>query len=296
MIEMMGIGRLLASGVVLAQLGAGSATAAEQVAQDASHPFFRHRLLLQGGAAFNTIDSFAAVGTASGRIGTRLSFEDHLGFDSSKATFDVLLRYRLSDRWMIEGAYFGAPRNSAASMSRTIEFGKYSFNAGAALNADLGIGSYRFALGYAFHKSHDLEVGAALTTYVSDFSAALRGNAWIGNLSTGFQTERYHAPAPVPAIGLYAHYALSPRWLISGRADFMDLNISRFAMFGIDLRDVDGRVVSLEASTEYRLFDNLGLGVGYRYMDVALGATTSGLRGSVGYAISAPTVFARASF
>ncbi len=202
----------------------------------------------------------------------------------------------MSDRWMLEGEYFGIPRNSSASASRTIQFGGLSFPATAAVNADFDIQSIRLAVGYAFYKSTNTEIGAALSTYVSDFGVALRGSATLGGLAASFQSEKFSAAAPLPAIGIYANYAFTSRWLVSGRADYMDLSLPTFTMLGYNLKDVSGQVLSLEASTEYRLLENLGIGVGYRYMDVSMGATSSGLRGDIGYKISAPTAFIRASF
>lgn len=256
------------------------------------HPFFRHRLMVQGGAAFNNIQSSAAVGTASGSIGTRISFEDHLGFASNKSALDLLARLRIADRWMLEAEYFGLPRNTSARAARTFQFGRFEFPFSAAINADFDIASWRLALGYAFYKYKDVEVGASVSTYVSDIGAVVRGNVTAGGLGVGYQTERFGAPIPLPAIGLYGHYALTPRWLISGRIDYVDLTLSRLS----DLRDAGGRIFAAEISTEYRLIDNIGLGIGYKHLDVAMGGTWSGLKGEMAHTTSAPTLFVRASF
>jgi hypothetical protein len=189
-----------------------------------THPFFRHRLMLQGGAASNKIVSSAAVGTVSGTAGTRFLFEDDLGFASSKMTLDALLRFRLSGRWMIEGEYFGISRDNAAIISRNIQFGPSSFPASAAVNADLNMATYRLALGYAFAKTENFELGGALSLYLLDFSALLRGNATFGGFVASFQTEKFGVPAPLPTIGVYGHYALTSRWLISARVDYTDFS------------------------------------------------------------------------
>lgn len=260
------------------------------------HPFFRHRIMVQGGAAFNTIDSFGQVDSRTGGFGTHLSFEDDLGLTSSHTSFDAMARLRLFDRWMLEGAYFNVNRKRSVSFADEINFGDHTFDVGASLKGDIDIASYRLALGYAFYKDPRTEIGAAVSLYVSDFSAALSGDAHINGVQAGFSTGTYEAPAPLPAIGIYGHYAITPRWLVSGRADYLDFDISTSKWFGAELEDVGGYVLSLEASTEYRLVDNVGVGVGYRYMDVELDATSSGLRGKAGYSFSAPTAFLRVDF
>jgi hypothetical protein len=264
--------------------------------RDATHPFFLHRLMIQAGAAFNRIDSSAQVGTAQGTSGTVISFEDDLGLASDKTAFDGLIRYRISDRWIIEGEYYGLPRSRSVGIEGEIKFGPLTFPVSASVNGEFNIALGRLAAGYTFLRSHNAEVGAAVSLYVSRFDTMLAGEASIGDASTSFQSERFEVAAPLPTIGLYASYAPTSRWLISGRADFIDLHLSSFKWFGYDLDDVEGRIVSLEASAEYRLLENLGVGIGYRYMDVSMGAVTDGLRGGINYKVSAPTAFARVSF
>jgi opacity protein-like surface antigen len=85
----------------------------------------------------------------------------------------------------------------------------------------------------------------------------------------------------------------SSPYIMSEQSHF---SLSTSKWFGDDLSNVGGRVLSLEANTEYRLLDNLGVGIGYRYFDFSIGAATSDLRGGIGYRISAPMAFVRASF
>lgn len=278
-----------------ADLGAADADRAT-VVDTSIHPFFRHRLMFQAGAAFNAIDTAATVGPANGSGGTGLDLEEDLGFPSSKTAFDALVRYRISDRWMIEGEYFNLPRDTSATASGTIEFGRLTFPVSASLRAEFDIQSIRLAAGYAFFRSRETEVGAALSVYGTGLGLRLGGNARVGGIEAGFQTEKFRVGAPIPTVGLYASHAITPRWLISGRADYMNLHLSSFTGFGYDLDDVNAEVLSLEASTEYRLAEHLALGVAYRYMDISMGATSGGAKGQIDYKVSAPIVFLRASF
>jgi opacity protein-like surface antigen len=286
------------SGLVPAQAADLGPTNADgpAIAETTIHPFFRHRFMFQAGAAFNTIDSGATVGPAGGSDGTSLDLEEDLGFPSSRTAFDALVRYRISDRWMIEGEYFNLPRDSSATASGSIDFGRLTFPVSASVKAEFDIQSIRLAAGYAFFKSTETEVGAALSVYATDLSLRLSGNASIGGIAAGFQTEKFTVGAPIPTLGLYASHAVTSRWLISGRADYMNLHLASFKGFGYDLDDVSAEVLSLEASTEYRLAEHLAVGVAYRYMDVSMGATSGGDTGQLDYKVSAPIVFVRASF
>lgn len=260
------------------------------------HPFFRHHFMIQGGAAFNDVKSFIQVDSRAADAGTRINLERDLGLTPSRTSADVLARIRLADRWIIEGEYFRVERKETKRIEREISFGDHTFDVGAAVKGELGISSYRLAVGYSFLKTDRAEVGGALSFYVSDLGASLTGHAHIDGHYVGVSTGRYSAPVPLPAIGLYAHYALTPSWLVSGRIDYIGLNLSTAKWLRDDLKDIGGYVLSFEASTEYRLFDNVGVGIGYRRMEFDLWAKSSEFGGRSGYTLSAPTAFLRIDF
>lgn len=288
---------------ILAALIAGAAQAQDIIGATIDvtptgdvHPFFRHHFMIQGGVAFNDVKSFIQVDSRAADIGTHVDLERDLGLTSSHTSADILARIRLSERWIIEGEYFRVERKESKRIEREISFADHTFDVGADVEGKLDITSYRMAVGYSFLKTDRAEVGAALSLYVSDLGASLTGYAHVDGTYVGVSTGRYSAPIPVPAIGLYAHYALTPSWLVSGRVDYMDLDLSTAKWFRNDIKDIGGYVLSFEASTEYRLFDNVGLGVGYRRVEVDLWAKSSGYRGRAGYAFSAPTAFLRIDF
>lgn len=261
-----------------------------------THPFFRHHFMIQGGAAFNDVKSFIQVDSRAADLGTRVNLERDLGLTPTHTSADILARIRLADRWIIEGEYFKVERRESRRIEREISFGDHTFDVGADVEGRLSITSYRLAAGYSFLKTDRAEVGAALSLYVSDLAASLTGHAHVDGNYVGISTGRYSAPIPVPAIGLYAHYALTPSWLVSGRVDYMDLDLSTAKWFRKDVKDIGGYVLSLEVSTEYRLFDNLGVGIGYRRVELDGWAKTTVGRGRTGYTFSAPVAFLRVDF
>lgn len=295
-------GVVLAASIVLA-IGVTGACAADlgtshptSDADDRSHPFFTHRLLLQGGVAIHTIASSVQVGRAGASAGTALSMEDTLGFDGTQSSADALARLRIGDRWSVELGYFDALRSSSTHRHGTIEFGRLEFPASAALSGDFDIRSWRLAFGYSAYKSKQTELGIGLSLFVHDFSVAMQGSASIGGLAAGFQTENYHVVAPLPAVGIFLHHAITPAWLVSARADYMNLSLDQINVFGMTLKDAGGRLFSFEASTEFRLAEHFAVGIGYRYQDVSFGATVTGLRGNISYTTSSPIAFLRTSF
>lgn len=284
---------VLSQSAVAADLGTSEPEAA---VVDTTHPFFRHRLMLQAGAAFNNLATAVQVGRAGVTTGTPVSLEDDLRFDSQKTSLDLMARLRLGERWNMEFAYFDASRSSTANISREIEFGRLTFPVNATVSADFGLAAYRLGLGYALHQTKTTEMGVALSLYVHDFDVAARGTATMPGFAASFQSENYSVVAPMPTIGLFVHHALTSKWLISGRVDWMDLSLDSINLAGINLRDVAGSLLSVEVGMEYRLLENLAIGAAYRYQDVSFGATVSNLRGQLDYTTSAPMAFVRTGF
>lgn len=273
-----------------------SNSAAEDRPAAEKHPLLRHRIMIQAGVGFNEVESFAEVASRTGNRGTRLGFERHLGLASEYTSLDFLARWRFSERWKLEGEYFSVRRDRSKRVEREIQFGDHTFDVGVGLKGNLDIESYRLGLGYAFHRSHDAEFGVALSLYVGNFAAALSGEASLNGSYVGISTGRYSAPIPLPAIGLYGIYALSPKWAVSGRMDYVDLDVSVAKWFDNDLRNVGGYILSMDVSAEYRLSESIAMGVGYRYLESHFSAQTSGLKGRAGYQFSAPTAFVRVGF
>lgn len=155
-----GLVATLGSGLLsLPAMAADLGTSEPAPVEDPTHPFFRHRMMLQAGAAFNQLSSSVQVGRAGTSAGTEISLEDDLRFASAKTSLDTSVRLRLGDSWNVEFSYFDASRSKSAGIQKSLEFGRLEFPASASVDADFGISAYRLALGYAFHRSQATEVG-----------------------------------------------------------------------------------------------------------------------------------------
>ncbi len=137
---------------------------------------------------------------------------------------------------------------------------------------------HRLSAGYSFVKNTQAELGGALGLHVTDFTMSLAG--------ANVAKRTGDALAPLPTVGLYGSYALTPRWLLSGRADF----------FSFSHHDYDGSLVNLVAGVDYRFTRNFGIGLGYRYVDYDLDVTKSSFSGNVQYEFSGPVLYLAGSF
>lgn len=261
------------SGAILPDLAAGQDTAGWKI-----HPYLQDRWNIQLGAFRPDVSTNARLDSATLGVGTSVSFEDDLRFKDRKTLGTFLASLRLGERWRIEGEYFSLSRDSTASINRTIQWGDTVFPVNTTVTASFDSDIYRLSGGYSFVKDGQRELGVALGLHATDFAASLG--------ATGFATQARDALAPLPTIGVYGAYAVTPKWLLTGRLDYFSLNYD----------DYDGSLVNFAAGIEYRFSRHFGIGAGIRHVDYELGVTKTKYTGRIEYKFTGPTLFAVASF
>jgi hypothetical protein len=173
-----------------------------------------------------------------------------------------------------------------SQVGRDINFDDVTYSAGASLSSGFDTKIYRAAVGYSFLKSHRAELGAALGLHVTQFKISIAGEGHIGNAAVQSELRKRDALAPLPTLGLYAGYAITPRLSAAARVDYLSLKVG----------DYDGRLVNTEARLGYRLLDHVELGAAYRYVDYDLNIDKERWQGELAYKFKGPAVFLRAVF
>jgi hypothetical protein len=77
----------------------------------------------------------------------------------------------------------------------------------------------------------------AVGLHVTQFSVALEGQGHVGSAAVQTQNRKRDALAPLPTVGLYGAYQVTPRLSLGGRVDYLSLKVS----------DYDGRLINAEA-------------------------------------------------
>ena len=98
--------------------------------------------------------------------------------------------------------------------------------------------------------------------------------------------EKRDTLVPLPTAGLYGTYKVSDQVSLRGRVDFLSLKYE----------DYDGKLINWMASIDWRFAKNWGVGLGYRYVDYDLEATSTDFRGEINYNFKGPTLFLNAAF
>ncbi|WP_061495160.1 hypothetical protein [Ramlibacter tataouinensis] len=219
--------------------------------------------------------------------GTEVKFEDELGLSDSKSLPYFLMGLRLGERWRLEFEYYELNRQGSGTIHRDIRWGDLVFPASSNVASRFDSKIYRFSAGYSFLRNPTAELGAALGVHATDFAIALsgQGSGALGGtpLSGTFQSEE-NARVPLPTLGLYGSYLLSPDWMIRGRADYLSLDYGKY----------DGSLLNLMGAVTWRFSKNFGAGLGYRYVDYQLSGTKERFRGELSYRFRGPAIYLEA--
>jgi opacity protein-like surface antigen len=267
----------LQAGLILLALMAGGPAAAQPAAWT-THPALQDRWNIQLGVYTPNVSTTAHLNGAGGRVGTEVNFEDDLGYTDRKNMPAVLASVRLGERWRIEAEYLSLKRENAHTLERTISWGDNSYTLGTVVNSEFRSDIFRLSGGYSFVRDAQKEFGFAFGLHTTDFKTSIA--------AAGIGSDTGDVLAPLPTIGLYGAYALTPKWLVSGRVDVFSLSYDAY----------DGSLTNATIGIDYRFFRNIGLGAAYRYIDYDLKVTKSSFNGGLNYRFSGPLLYAVSSF
>lgn len=240
------------------------------------------------GAFLSDFDTKVTLtGPAAG--GTEVDLEDALGLEPDQLAFRGELMWRFAPRHRAILGYYRFDRSSIGSATRdfTWEFPNRTveFTLATTVESTFDWQLVPISYAYSFYKSDNLEVAAQIGFHWFDLTVGVAGNAIVNGGAVSFVTEEESASGPLPVIGLRADYALTPKWLVGGHLQY----------FGLDYDAYSGDLLDARVQTEYRVTDNINVGLGYTWYDASIskrsdgGFTTradyvyNGLEANVGY-------------
>jgi hypothetical protein len=269
----------LTSGAIVGAVFAVFASSAHAQALD-------DRYWLQAQAFWPDIDTKVEVSNTAGTRGTEIDLESDLKLSDRKSLPAFFAGAKIGDRWSVVGEFYALNRSSSATANRDLTFDDVTYPAGATVSSEFKTDVYRVAVGYSFIKNDKADVGAVVGLHVTQFTVGLEGQGHVGGAALSTENRKRDALAPLPTVGLYGTYQATPKITLNGRVDYLSLKVS----------DYDGRLINVQASAAYRVWNNVDLGVMYRYVDYNLGIEKERWNGEVSYTFKGPALFAQVAF
>ena len=255
-------------------------------AQESSklHPHFTDKYFVNLGVFFpgRTL-KIRANATLPG-MNSDVDFEKTMRLKNDDEMIALNLRWRFIEKWSLFAQYFESSIHSGAVLAEDVEWKDSVFRAGSNVVGGQDFTLLRVFFGRSFDTSdqHDFGVGAGF--HWLEIGAYIEGNAILGDGGVSFRRESVSVTGPLPNIGAWYQYSLSPRWALGCRLDWLEASVG----------DYDGKIINASFGLNYQISDRFGIGLDYSLVELDVDVTKSDWRG--GAIIAYDGLYASLSF
>ncbi len=208
-------------------------------------------------------------GTLTG-INDEIDFDKRRQLETADEVFSGEMSWRFRGRWSLVGQYFNSADTYRAVLEEDIEWGDVVFGAGtnAAVGFDFSLTRIFFGRQLNTSETHNVGIGGGIHwLHIGSFA---EGTILInGTPSTARRSVS--AEAPLPNIGAWYIYSISPRWALRTRLDLLSA----------DVGDYDGLMLNVALGVNYQAFEHFGLGLNYNFFKLDVGIEKSDWRGDI---------------
>jgi len=208
------------------------------------------RFKLSAGTFISDYDSDFRISNSKLGIGTRLSFEDHLGLEDSKTVFRLAGHYRFSAKHRLDFSYVDLSRDGKTTTTFPIIIDDTFYRRGTKLKTKFDYRVIKLAYAYSFWQTDRFDIAVSAGGYI--FNVDLNITPDEG------QKEGESGTAPFPMFGLQLDYRLTERLML----------IAGYEYFTIDKSNVEGELIDFVVGLEYKAFKKIGLGIGYNNVSI----------------------------
>ncbi len=255
-------------GVCMLCLAAPQLTLAAE--SDDLHPYLRSGFSLDLGVFFPDRKLDIRVNGSLAGINDEIDFDEGIRFGNADETFAAELSWRFRGKWSVVGQYFKSTDSISVVLEEDIEWGDIVFGAGsnAAAGTDFSLTRIFFGRQLDTSKAHDFGIGGGL--HWLEMGTFIEGTILINGTPSSARRSVSEG-APLPNIGAWYNYSISPRWALTTRLDLLSA----------DVGDYDGLLVNVALGVNYQVFEHFGVGLNYNYFELDVSIDKSGWRGNI---------------
>jgi len=231
-------------------------------------------------------DSDGALASRVENSGRRGIDIDDLGLDTHYTSWLAGYRWRFGERWMMNFNAHIFNANGDSSVSRTFEYDGQEFEAGARLRSNLSVDTYLIDVMYSLYKSEKAEFQLGGGMHAFDFDTELTGTVSLEDESRSQTSSGEGLLAPLPNLRVNGLYAFTPKWVLRGSLGWLSVDIDNW----------NGEYTYLRLSSDYRISDHLGIGLGYRYYNINVSHRGSRAKSTFDLSYRGPALYLKYGF
>jgi len=221
------------------------------------------------------------IDSSSGTPGTYIDAENDFGLESKRYVpkFEVMLRAGNRNRLWLD--YFALDRSDTKVLTKTYTFRNTTLMPGDPALTDASLRAFELTYGYSFLRGQKFELAATLGLNAIDVSARVRVATAVRHID---ESENEAGPYPLP--GLAATWAISQRFYVDARAQYLKVAINHLS----------GSLAEYEFNALYRLRPNISFALGYSSVKANLDSTQAANTGQFHFDAKGPQLFVRVAF
>jgi len=232
--------------------------------QDHDSKILSNKLYLTAGGYVADFRTDAAIGSGS-FLTARVALEDDLGVEDNNRDFRFTGMWRFKRKHAIHFGYVAFKRSGGAIIDESITIGDPSetFPVGADVFSEFDNRLITLNYQYSFYNNGKVNTGFAVGLSFYEFDVALEGSYTVG------QTQEFGAVAtdlvaPLPTMGFFTDYAITPRVILRMHAAFLDLEVG----------DYDGRLLDTKLVFDWFFTKHVCIGAGFASSDLDFANTS----------------------
>jgi hypothetical protein len=254
-------------------------TFSEAAKQKHAPPWFVRRFEIGIGAFVPINNTEVRVGTH--RIhGTKIDFEDDLGYKTSVSTGTAEFQWRISRRSRIDFNYYVIDRDSHYKIEKTLTFGEHIYNIDTEITTFFDTDIYKVSYGYALVLHPRYEIGVMIGAHIVTVDV---GVGIDGELA---YADDFEFTAPLPDFGIWGDYAINKKLSNSYNASFLKMEID----------DLTGSIISYNFQIIFGVVPNVNIAFGYTGLNFEVDLDRKRLEGYFKWSYNGPSFTASYSF
>ncbi len=266
-------------------------------AQDGgNYDYFNDPFRVYAGGFFPSVDTQIAI-NGSVVNPQPINVEDVLGVEDSSSVAWAGAAWHISRRNSLEIEFFNLNRDGFVNLvPDPVEVGDLIIESGS-INTAFDVSVGRLTYGFSVVRNERMDVQLKGGLHIADLSVALQLSGAVCDVTMGEMppgcpggqtppSESADVTAPLPHFGASFAYAITP----TIAANFEVIG------FALELDNIDGSLVEIDADITWQPWRHLGFGVGLRYFNAEVESTGSDLNGEFNLEYFGPTVYVSATF
>jgi hypothetical protein len=205
------------------------------------------RWYLSVGGYFPQLNTSLRVDSERG-LGTEISLEDDFKLESQVSAVRFSANYRIKERSQLVFSFTNINRQKSFRLSKDIRFGDTTFYANAQADFEFDVYHYALTWRYSFFNETNWNAGLSLGLRGVQVGTSLQAS-----LNSRSYEQSFSSVAPTLLVGLHGSGYLTPRLLAR----------YSFEYFQITIWGMQANAIETQASLQYYITKNIGLGCGY---------------------------------